>query len=73
MKETFEKKVWEIFDRYDIGTHEDESCVPAADEISQLLNDLRNELCLKCGAYTQEHEGACNGCKWYGVKGENDG
>ena len=25
---------------------------------------LRNELCLKCGKYTQAHEGACDGCRW---------
>ena len=29
------------------------------------LKDCRNELCLRCGAYKQRHEGACNGCRWY--------
>ena len=24
----------------------------------------RIEACLKCGKYTQAHEGACNGCRW---------
>lgn len=28
------------------------------------IDALRNELCLKCGKYTQAHEGACNGCRW---------
>lgn len=28
------------------------------------LRDCVNELCLKCGNYRQEHEGACNGCRW---------
>ena len=28
------------------------------------LKDCRNELCLKCGNYTQAHNGACNGCRW---------
>ena len=23
-----------------------------------------NELCRLCGCYTNEHDGACNGCKW---------
>lgn len=26
--------------------------------------DCVNELCLKCGAYHHEHEGACDGCRW---------
>lgn len=28
------------------------------------LHDCVNELCLKCGQYKHEHEGACNGCRW---------
>lgn len=28
------------------------------------FHDCRNELCLKCGAYTQKHNGACDGCRW---------
>lgn len=32
------------------------------------IADLRNELCLKCGQYHNEHLGACNGCRW--KKGE---
>lgn len=27
-----------------------------------------NELCIFCGKYTAEHEGACDGCKWYPIK-----
>ena len=26
--------------------------------------DLRNELCVLCGKYKREHEGACDGCRW---------
>ena len=26
--------------------------------------DCVNELCLNCGAYHREHEGACDGCRW---------
>jgi hypothetical protein len=26
----------------------------------------RNELCLKCGRYREEHNGACDGCRWKG-------
>ena len=32
------------------------------------LTDCRNELCLKCGDYRREHEGACNGCRWKDVR-----
>lgn len=41
--------------------------VEAADLIeaqAKEIDALRNELCLKCGNYTLDHEGACNGCKW---------
>lgn len=38
---------------------------PAADVIpSSDFRDCKNELCLKCGAYTQKHLGACDGCRW---------
>ena len=30
-----------------------------------------NELCLYCGKYELEHEGACDGCKWYEKKYEH--
>ena len=30
----------------------------------QKLRDCRNELCLMCGNYKEEHKGACDGCKW---------
>jgi len=39
--------------------------IPAADVIpASGFRDCRNELCLKCGAYTQKHLGACDGCRW---------
>jgi len=28
------------------------------------LKDCRNELCLKCGRFTQMYMGACDGCRW---------
>ena len=28
------------------------------------LKDCVNELCLKCGSYHEEHNGACDGCRW---------
>ncbi len=39
--------------------------IPAADVVpASDFRDCRNELCLKCGAYTQKHLGACDGCRW---------
>lgn len=32
------------------------------------LRDCVNELCLKCGQYRREHEGACDGCRWKQVR-----
>ena len=32
------------------------------------LHDCANELCLMCGAYKREHEGACDDCRWLPVR-----
>ena len=31
---------------------------------ANMIETLRNELCLKCGAYKQSHKGACSHCRW---------
>ena len=36
--------------------------------MEELLQECVDELCLHCGKYINEHEGACEGCKWYSVK-----
>lgn len=39
----------------------------AAKVIRQLIddrNELRNELCYRCGQYATAHLGSCDGCKW---------
>ena len=36
----------------------------AHEQLLSDFHDCRNELCLKCGAYTQKHNGACDGCRW---------
>lgn len=36
------------------------------------LKDCVNELCCRCGAYSHEHYGACNGCKWKKVRCGDD-
>lgn len=41
--------------------------LPAAEDIpGELFRELRDELCLYCGKYTEQHLGACDGCKWRG-------
>lgn len=35
------------------------------------LRDAINELCLECGKYELEHEGACEGCRWKQTKEHN--
>ena len=29
-------------------------------------NVLKNEMCIKCGSYTNAHKGACDSCRWKG-------
>lgn len=41
-----------------LAAYEDTDLTPAD------INDLRNELCLKCGKYKDAHLGECDGCKW---------
>ena len=39
--------------------------IPPADVVKGSdFRDCRNELCLKCGRYTEKHLGACDGCRW---------
>ena len=33
-------------------------------ELRDENENLRNELCLKCGRYRTAHEGSCDGCRW---------
>ena len=35
-----------------------------ANDLKSELHDCVNELCLKCGSYHEEHNGACDGCRW---------
>ena len=39
--------------------------LPIADAVpGALFRELRDELCLHCGKYTEQYLGACDGCKW---------
>lgn len=33
-------------------------------ECKKEMDQMHNELCLKCGNYKNAHLGACNGCRW---------
>lgn len=35
---------------------------------NQFLKAAVNELCLLCEKYKDEHNGACNDCRWYKEK-----
>ena len=35
-----------------------------ANNLKSELHDCVNELCLQCGQYHEEHNGACEGCRW---------
>ena len=37
-------------------------------ETKQQLENCINELCLICNKYENEHEGACDGCRWRDMK-----
>ena len=34
------------------------------DNLKSEFHDCVNELCLRCGQYREEHNGACDGCRW---------
>ena len=39
--------------------------IPKADVVpAETVREMKNELCLYCGKYSEEHLGACDGCKW---------
>ena len=48
----------------DFGTN----IVADAMELLKDYKDCVNELCYECGQYKQEHEGACDGCRWLKVR-----
>ena len=41
------------------------------DSLLTSLKDCANELCQKCGKYTNDHLGSCDHCKWKDVKNWN--
>lgn len=39
--------------------------------LRDLVHECANELCYRCGAYREEHLGACEGCRWLEVRHGN--
>lgn len=37
-------------------------------QITGELVSCANELCMKCGNYSREHLGDCDGCRWLNVR-----
>ena len=35
-----------------------------ANDLKSELHDCVNDLCLRCGNYHEEHNGACDDCRW---------
>lgn len=44
------------------------SLMAANEKLAADRKALINELCQYCGKYKQAHEGACDGCKWRGMR-----
>lgn len=52
---------WEMAMYNRLSAYEDTGLTP------EQIKTLRNELCLKCGAYEMAHKGACDGCRWRNI------
>ena len=52
---------WDYIDRLRMALA---SACKERDEDRKELTAMRNELCCKCGKYREEHNGACDGCRW---------
>ena len=60
--ETFSK------DYVDALTQEIENKRRYIEKYRRTLKDSVNELCYQCGQYKNEHLGACDGCRWKGLR-----
>ena len=52
---------WDYIDRLRMALA---SACKERDELKKELDAMRNELCYKCGNYREDHNGACDGCRW---------
>lgn len=44
------------------------TAVQMKESLKMSLTECTNELCLRCKAYLEEHNGACDGCRWKAVR-----
>ena len=44
------------------------TAVQMKESLKMSLTACTNELCLRCKAYLEEHNGACDGCRWKAVR-----
>lgn len=44
------------------------TAVQMKESLKMSLATCVGELCLRCKAYLQEHNGACDGCRWKAVR-----
>ena len=52
---------WDYIDRLRMALA---SACKERDELKKELAAMRNELCYLCGKYREDHNGACDGCRW---------
>lgn len=56
-----------IYDKF-FGSKDKANYEEKLKELENIINEykaLKNEFCLQCGKYKNEHLGACKGCRWY--------
>ena len=44
------------------------TAVQMKESLKMSLSECVNELCLRCKSYLEEHNGACDGCRWKAVR-----
>ena len=52
---------WDYIDRLRMALA---SACKERGELKKELHEAKNELCCKCGKYREDHNGACDGCRW---------
>ena len=60
-------------DEYEKIQEENESLKKEVACLKGKYNRCRNELCLRCGRYKKSHLGACDGCVFIEMWGDNNG
>lgn len=61
-------KKYEDFDATIDCFEENEKYLKEVNKLREELHTCKNELCLHCGKYKNEHLGACKDCRWHNTK-----